>query len=192
MRFQLVLPSVSVILAVVLIRAGDMQIRKIVEIRRHHRGAEPVPDSYARARYFDYALNAPAWAALGDQRGMLWSEGNRWGPYLRYLLAVIGMWYLLGFLIDKRLEARKAEDARPRSWHVLVITALGLPYGLFLCRLMVSEFQPLRDYGYWLPLRKYEPWFIALVLAWGIGLIWAGCNSLLRLAKRIGAGNPQS
>ena len=76
MRFRLVLPVLSVILAVILLRVGDMQIEKFLDGRRPGRGGEPVPDSYARAKYFDYALNAPAWATLGEERGMLWHRST--------------------------------------------------------------------------------------------------------------------
>jgi hypothetical protein len=83
MRFRFVLPVLSIILAVILFRVGDMQIEKILDGRRPDRGSEPVPDSYARAKYFDYALNAPAWATLEEERGMLWSKSTLWGGNLK-------------------------------------------------------------------------------------------------------------
>jgi len=103
MRLRILLPLVSVILAVVLFRVGDMQIKKILDVRRQDRFAEPVPDAYARARYFDYAINAPAWATLGEKRGTLWPRSKPWERNLRYFLAVIVMWYLVGSSSTKDL-----------------------------------------------------------------------------------------
>jgi hypothetical protein len=57
---RVALPILSLILAVVSIRVGDEQFRRIAA-----RGLEePLPQSLARARYVDYALNAPAWASI--------------------------------------------------------------------------------------------------------------------------------
>lgn len=182
MRFRLVWPVLSVILAVILLRVGDMQIEKVLDGRRPDRGGEPVPDSYARAKYFDYALNAPAWATLGEERGMLWHRSTLWSGNLRYFVAVVGMWYLLGLQLDNKLDAKKTDGAPQRTWRRRIVAIMCALYGLFLCRLMLPEFVPLRGYGYWLPLRKYELWFIATVLAWGAGLMFAGLYSLFRRA----------
>jgi hypothetical protein len=161
-----------------------MQIKKILDVRRQDRFAEPVPDAYARARYFDYAINAPAWATLGEKRGTLWPRSKPWERNLRYFLAVIVMWYLVGLQFDKRSGARRVDNDRRGAWLGQVFAIICVLYGLFLCHLMLPEFVPLSDYGHWLPLRRYEPWFIAAVLTWGTGLVLAGSYSLFRRAKR--------
>jgi hypothetical protein len=92
------------------------------------------------------------------------------------------MWYLLGLHLDKKLGAKKTDGAPQRTWRGRIVALMCALYGIFLCRLMLPEFVPLRGYGYWLPLRKYELWFIATVLAWGGGLMFAGLYSPFRRA----------
>src|SRR5271156_180788 len=163
MRFRVVLPLSNVVLAIVLLHFGDNQAEKILDIRRHDLEHEPVPDTYARARYLDYALNAPAWATLGEGRNMLWEPSLHRGRDLRYLLAVILMWYLLGFQLDKRTGAKRTDGGQQRKWRKRVLGLACVLYGLFLYNLMTPEFAPLGGSGHWLPLRRYELWFIAAV-----------------------------
>ena len=145
-----------------------------------------MPDSYARARYADYALNAPAWAALGEPPGLIWHRTTYWtGRDLRYLLALIAMWYCLGWLLDKKRGSKRAGDGQRGSGWRRALALLGVLYGLFLCYLMLPEFMVLHDKedGFWLPHRRYELWFIAGVLVWGIGLILAGSHSLFHSSE---------
>ena len=94
MRLRVVLPVLSIILACMLFALGDVQTDKVMNVRRKTGYIEPIPDSYARARYLDYALNAPAWATLGEQRGKLRYRSTYWtGRDLRYFIALMVMWY---------------------------------------------------------------------------------------------------
>src|SRR5205807_3327891 len=118
MRFRFALPTLNVILAAILFHIGDLQTDKVMEIRSKSGFVEPVPDSYARARYLDYALNTPAWATLGEPRAMLRYRSTYWtGRDLRYFLALILMWYWLGLQLDNKFETKKKSVfPSPISW----------------------------------------------------------------------------
>jgi hypothetical protein len=187
MPLRVFLPVLSVILAAVLFHVGDMQAERILNVRRQTGFVEPVPDSYARAKYLDYVLNVPAWAILGEQRGMLWSPSTYWrGRDLRYFLAVILLWYIVGRELDNKLAAKRFDSIPQRTWWGRILALLCALYGLFLCYLMVPEFVPLRGYGYWLPLRRYEPWFIAAVISWGTGMALSGLYYMFRCSGPAG------
>jgi hypothetical protein len=181
MRFQIILPILNVILASICFHMGDVQAERIWKIRSHTGFVEPVPDSYARARYVDYALNAPAWATLGAQAGMLQSRSTYWtGRDLRYFLALIVMWYLIGSRVDENRANKERNMDKWMSLQNRASAAFCALYGLFLCYLMLPEVFPLRGYGQWLPNRKYELWFVGAVIVWGIGMTLFGSSSFLR------------
>jgi len=141
---------------------------------------EGLPFEAAVARYVDYALNAPAWATLLEQRGMRWSWSTYWsGRDLRYFLAVAVMWYLLGFWLDKRLNRTTIANSDHNGMRARAFAMACAAYGIFVCSSVLRDLVPVKAYGLWFPnLRPF--WFVAAVLAWGMGLIWAGSRSLLR------------
>jgi hypothetical protein len=177
MQYRIVLPLLSVALAVMLLRVGDRQRQKIVDLGHHE---EMVPHTYARARYLDYAINAPVWAIVEGQRDQLWPYSSPKNRDLGYILGVIVMWYLLGFQLDKKFVVTEARGRQPKRLWQRILGLACVCYGLFLYDLMTPEFVSLRGYGNWLPLRHYELWFIAAVLAWGVGMVLVGAYWLFR------------
>ena len=178
MRFRIILPLVSVVLGVLLFRLGDIQVKKIVTSA--HGAPEGTPIEFAMARYPHYALNAPAWAVLREERGMLWSPSTYWtGRDLRYFLAVIALWYLIGLHLDKRFALKRAGKALPRTWLGRIFAWACVAYGLFVCLSVLPDFIPLKGYGVWFP-NRHPYWFIAAVLGWGTAITVAGLYSLFR------------
>jgi hypothetical protein len=144
MRLRIVLPIFNVILAIVLLRVGDSQASRFWNERIKFGPAEPMPDSYARARYLDYAINAPAWATLGEPRGLIWSDYKQMERDTRYLLAVIIMWYLVGLQFDRNSRVKR-DGALKKRWIRRILGLACMLYGLFLYRLMIPEFDILHD-----------------------------------------------
>ncbi len=182
MRLRIVLPLASVVLGVVLFRVGDLQVRRAIAV---HGAYEGVQDGVATARYFDYALNAPAWALLGG-RGQLWGPSTYWTGYdLRYFLASAAMWFLIGLVADKRGRGQTENPTRKSTWKRLVGWTC-LCYGAFTCYAIFPQRGRL-------PLTAYRVailnslgrgwWWYALGLAWGLGLIAVGLYSLFRSKK---------
>jgi len=177
MRYRIVLPLFSVGLAVILLRVGDRQRQWIVDHGDHY---EMVPYTYARARYLDYAINAPVWAIAEGERNQFWPYSTPENRDRGYILGVIVMWYLLGSQFDKKYGERKTHGRQPgRLWKRILGVVCAL-YGLFLYNVMSPEFVPLRGYGHWFPLSRYDAWFIAAVLAWSLGMIFVGSYWLFR------------
>jgi hypothetical protein len=187
MRFRIILPLANVILGVALFRLGDMQVRRIVIANG---GApEGMPDIAAKAKYAHYALNAPAWALLGDTREMRWGWSTYWtGHDLHYFLAVMVMWFLIGLKLDRKLIGKPLGHAQGSKWWNRIVAWGYLLYGLFLCYRLVPGkpyFMSLKGYLDYLVtvLRSvlsggYGWWWYPLGLAWGLGLVSAGLYSL--------------
>lgn len=180
MRFRFLLPLMSVLLGVVLFRLGDLQVRKaVVEAGGAPEGMRM---EVAQARYVDYALNAPAWVIVREEHGMLWSPSTYFtGQDLRYFIAVIVMWYLIGLLLDKRVGRKKSVSEKPRPGLRRILALACSLYGLWICFSQVPDIIQLVRYikSYGWPNLRWS-WFMATVLAWGLGLILAGLFSLFR------------
>lgn len=180
MRFRIVLPIANVMLGMLLFHVGDLQARRIVAANAGHL-EEPLQDGVAEARYAHYALNAPAWALLGDTRNKLWGESTYWtGHDLHYLLAVAIMWFLIGLKLDRTSSG----DPRPAGKWRRIFAWSWIFYGLFVCYRLVSAL-PLSSEAYLRLLRsvmslEYGWWFLPAGLAWGIGLILTGAYILVR------------
>jgi len=186
MRLRIFLPLISAIFAMMLFHVRDKQVCRIRENRRVSGFMEPIPDTYSRARYLDYAINAPAWASLGENRGLLWHRSTYWtGRDLRFFLALIVMWYWLGSQVDKKVRPDETGGSQ-RGWWGRALALACVLYGVFMCSLMVPEVLFVYDktIGYWSPLREYEPWFVVAVISWGVGIILAGCYSLMSRPAR--------
>jgi hypothetical protein len=181
MRFRILLPIANVMLGVLLFHVGDLQARRIVAANAGHL-EEPLQDGVAKARYVHYALNAPAWALLGETRNKLWGASTYWtGHDLHYFLAVIIMWFLIGLKLDRTFS----RGPRPAGKWGRIFAWSCILYGLFVCYRLVSAL-PLSNKAYLLlSLRsvmslEYGWWFLPVGLAWGIGLILTGAYGLVR------------
>ncbi len=98
-RLRLLLPILNAVIALALFRFGYQ------EAQRAHQ--EPLP-ALERARYVNYALNVPAWAAqsvtpwiLHINEGVMYWKAMETEPDWWYLLYVILMWYYIGLRLDK-------------------------------------------------------------------------------------------
>ncbi len=186
MRFRFFLPAGNVILGLLLFHWGDVQVRRILVTNG---GAlEGITDVAARAKYVHYALNAPAWALLGDTRNRLWSPSTlRSTDELLYFLAVILLWFSIGLVLDRQLKGRD-QPAIKAKWCKYILASTYITYGLFTCYSVFprkSYVTTLDDYltslGDAVLRGGYGWWWYPLGLAWGLGLIVAGVYSLLRL-----------
>jgi hypothetical protein len=185
MRFRILLPLASVVLGAVLFRVGDLQVRKAIAV---HGSYEGVLDGAARARYLDYALNAPAWAALGDTRDRRWSASTYWTGYdLRYFLAVIVMWFLIGLVLDRRSREKRGLKNPKKTKGNGILAWACLLYGLFTCYSIFPgrPFSiPLKSYFLWLGSALMGLWWwYTLGLAWGLALIAVALYSMFRIKK---------
>jgi hypothetical protein len=112
LRFSL--PLASLVLGVLLFHLGDIQVRRtLIE----QGGAfEGMPDIAAEAKYVHYALNAPAWTIIIGTTDGRWSPSTYWsGRDVRYFLAVIMMWYLIGLRLDRKLQIGWGRRT-PKTW----------------------------------------------------------------------------
>jgi hypothetical protein len=193
MRFRIMLPIANVMLGVVLFHVGDLQARRIVAANAGHL-EEPLQDGVAKARYIHYALNAPAWALLGDTRDSLWETSTYWtGHDLHYFLAVTIMWFLIGLKLDRTSSGGHRSAGKWGgifAWSCILL-------GIFVCYTLISA-PPLSIKAYLLlsfrSVIRLENgwWFLPVGLAWGIGLIltgayglvlWKGARKGLRFAR---------
>jgi hypothetical protein len=118
---------------------GDLQARNLVTAGGLFEG---LPAEAAVARYVDYALNAPAWATLLEQRGMRWSKSTYWsGRDLRYFLAVGVMWYVVGLWLDHKLNRTTTANSNYNRMSARVFAIACATYGIFVCSSV------LRGYG---------------------------------------------
>jgi len=175
MRYRIILPVFSIVLGVVAFRIGDWQVRNL-QVSAQRGASEGIPVEAAAARYPHYAINAPAWAVLGEKREMRWSPSTYWtGRDLRYLLAVMLMWYVVGYHIDKRVGNKR----RPKEWVNQIVALAYLGCGFLVFHSIYGDFVPLSAYGVTLP-NMHAFWFTAAVLLWGCGLLLNGSRMLLR------------
>jgi len=181
MRFRIVLPVSNVILGALLFHLGDIQAKRIIVDSGGAR-TEGLTDVAATARYVDYALNAPAWALLGDTRDRLWSPSTYWSGYdLRYFLAVIVMWFLIGLALDQRSKGRNRQKAPLRTKWAGILAWGCVVWGLFTCYSIFPRrpyLMPLKNYLSGLvgavSSGGYGWWWCPLGLAWGLALTAGG------------------
>lgn len=181
-RFKVVLPIVQLALALGLFAIGQAEDDRIRwaaydPITNTSKNSEGVRDIFKRARYADYAINAPAWFAqentpwvlnIGGRAmlfGILDSESDWY-----YMLYVVLMWFGIGVVLDRLFRSHAATDFLKKSWGTQLISLALVGYGL----LMIWTHPRLG------PLRQYENWFIASIFVWGFGLIFAGIYGLKR------------
>lgn len=188
--FRFALPTVNICLGISLFHWGDDQVKRIAIANG---GFEhPPSDAIATAKYVHYALNAPAWAILGDTRNRMWDLSTYWtGHDLYYFLLVAVMSFFIGFQLDNLRGGNRRESAVAGTLTRITGWACCL-YGLFVCYQVFPSrpyFISLRDY-----FRSYLPtmfgmshvegwWWLAIGLAWGLGLVVFGVHSLFRIAK---------
>lgn len=155
--WRFVLPVLNLAIAVPLFHMGYQQSR-----RAH---MEPLP-AIERARYVEYALNIPAWAAqsvtpwvLHLNEGVTHWEAMETERDWWYMLYVMLMWYYIGRRLDERRRGHVvSEPKRSTSWTFLRRVFLLL-YGLYICFRASSVSWYL------------ERWFIAAAVAWGVALM---------------------
>ena len=163
---RLLLPALNVLIAVGLLRMGYQ------EAQQAHQ--EPLP-MLERARYVDYALNIPAWAAqsvtpwmLHINKGVTYWKAMETERDWWYLLYVILMWYYIGLRLDRHKTGNVVSEHKKRNlWTVLGRVFLVL-YGIFIC------FRAFTIPWY------LEPWFIVAAIGWGVALIIGNLYFLLR------------
>lgn len=178
-RFRILLPLLSIALGSALFHWGDLQARSLVATTRGI--SEGMVDVAARARYLDYALNAPAWALLGDTRQRLWTPSTYWRGYdLYYLLVVALMWFLIGLALDKRHGARDGHFIPGNTTWNWILAWGCFVWGLFTWFSMFPakpNFVSWKDYfsnlSGALASGGYGWWWYPLSFAWGLAL--AGC-----------------
>lgn len=169
MRFRILLPIVALVLSIAMGKLGEAQLNG--ELLNMRGGLEPFPSDFAVATFVDYSDNAPAWVAALNlalsppPAGTPWStsrlfpvEKSDW--WYRFFLVV--MWFLIGYQLDRRPKANPATPLAAIRWRKRLFAVLAVLYGAFLCFMAV--------FG----LARLETWFQVPVLAWGIGLIFAG------------------
>ncbi|MGO9444243.1 MAG: hypothetical protein ACLPXB_05615 [Thiobacillaceae bacterium] len=185
MQLRIILPLGNVILGVLLFHFGDIQVLRIVV---GNGGApEGMPDGAATAKYVHYALNAPAWAALGETRQLRWDPSTYWrGHDLYYFLAVIVISYLIGLGLDDRFGTRTDERVPSKGRWNRVLASAFLLYGLYIFYRVIPEWSSLISMkAGTLALLSRAPgwWFVAAGLSWGLGLVSLGLWTLLRPHK---------
>ncbi len=156
-HMRLLLPALNVLLALALFRLGHQ------EAQRAHQ--EPLP-ALERARYVDYALNIPAWAAQSvtpwmlhiNERVTYWkameTERDWW-----YMLYVILMWYYVGMRLDEHRPGDVVSGNKKSTRWAFLRRVFLLLFGIFIC------FRAFMIPWY------LEHWFIAAAVAWGVALI---------------------
>jgi len=183
--FKIALPLLNVILGVALFYWGDVQARKIIVA---HGGAleEGLVDVAAEARYFHYALNAPAWALLRDRRQGRWSPSTYWRDYdLHYFLVVIVLWFSIGFAIDRRLSGGYFERAPRKTWWNRILAWVCILWGL------VTGYSIMPSFSSILPVLKsvirggYGWWWLPMGLAWSLGLVAAGLYFMFGFKRKL-------
>jgi hypothetical protein len=167
-RFCISLPVVFLILSVVLAMIGEAQRSRIAE-GAGSRPAHAVADYFATARFIDYAINAPAWAAASNMPHIFHVEDSGWGLLLHkadgwYFFFVVVMWFFIGYRLDAWYDANRIGQSLPPASQKLPLRTLCTVYGIFIC---------------YSALRWYAPWsvntpFGVEASAWGAGLIFAG------------------
>lgn len=164
---RLLLPILNVVIVLVLFRVGYQQAQ-----RAHQ---EPFP-ALERARYVDYALNIPAWAAQSVTPWMFHiNEGVTYWKAMQterdwwYVLYVILMWYHIGLHFDHHRPKCEDKGREKITRWVYFKRVFLLFFGIFIC------FRAFTIPWY------LEPWFIAAALGWGIPLI---IGNLYLLARR--------
>ena len=166
------LPVLNVLIAVALFHVSYEQTRRpLME--------GPTP-RIERARYVEYALNIPAWAAqsitpwvLHINEGVTYWEAMETERDWWYMLYVILMWYYIGRRLDERRLGDVVSEHKKSTRWAFLRRVLLLSYGLFICFRAFSAFSFSWYY--------LEHWFIAAAVAWGIALI---IGSLYFLARR--------
>jgi hypothetical protein len=172
-RFRLLLPPIFLGLSITLMALGQAQIKWVVDAVSS-RSARHLSfgniDILARASFVDSALNAPAWAAAQNMPYVLrvegWLSGDsslRFQADLWYLLFVVLMWFLIGYRLDRWREEELT--GQTSSFGHLRVRVFLVICGAFVCWSAVKYNSAGWD---------YEKWFLAAVLAWGVGLIFAG------------------
>jgi hypothetical protein len=190
MHLRILLPITNIIIGAMLFCWGDMQVRRIAESNGGAR-AEGITDVAAEARYVHYALNAPAWALLGDTREKLWSPSTYWyGRDLGYLLAVAILWFLIGSALDKRIRNDQTKHVLLRPSWAKFLGFFFIIYGMFVCYSTFPskpDFVPLKDHIFdligaiW--RRGYGWWFYVIAFGWAVGLMSAGLALAFRAQK---------
>lgn len=163
---RILLPVLNLAIAVALFRAGHQQAQ-----RAHQ---EPIP-MIETARYAEYALNIPAWAAQSVTPWMLHiNEGGTYWETMEterdwwYMLYLILMWYYIGRRLDGHASGDVvAGNRKSISWLFLRRVFL-LSYGIFIC------FRVFTIPWY------LERWFIAAAIGWGIALVIGNLYFLVR------------
>lgn len=165
-RLGLLLPILNVVIALALFRLGYQ------EAQRAHQ--EPLP-ALERARYVNYALNVPAWAAQSVTPWMLHiNEGVTYWKAMEterdwwYLLYVILMWYYIGLRLDKYRTGDVTSEHKNSISRAVLRRVFLLLYGIFIC------FRAFTIPWY------LEPWFIVAAIGWGVALIIGNLYLLLR------------
>jgi hypothetical protein len=181
LRYRIILPLVSVILGVFLFHLGDIEVRRTVVANG---GApEGMADAAATAKYVHYALNTPAWVITGDTRETRWSQSTYWtGHDLLYFVAVIVLWYLIGLKLDKG-NGINAGYAPPNTVWFRILAWACLLYGVFVCYSVIPKcpsFMTSKNCALALLSWGHGWWFVAIGLAWGLGLISGSVYSLSR------------
>ncbi len=178
---RILLPLLNVLLAGILLYIGHLQMLHQIRLRQHPYGMyEGIPETYERARFLSYAMNAPAWAARiwmspevldpetvlsGNAHHGLRSaipEGNDWW----YLLFVGLMWYFIGSRLEQWRSARTRGSTRqaPR-WPDQLLRLTYIAYGLFVLETALKLYR-MRGH--------FESWFVIAVFAWGAGITAGG------------------
>jgi hypothetical protein len=173
-RYQIFLPIVLLLVAVVLNKVGDFQMGRLerASVDKYGFMEHPLPQDYAMARYLDYGLNAPAWL-LSVKMPFLFSRQERFSccGFMRsekdweYLILVVVMWYIIGGILDRRRTYQdRSKTSQSSIWRNGLARVLCGLYGAFLCYSVLEFYQPP-----W----NYPRWFVVPLALWGVAMILA-------------------
>jgi hypothetical protein len=183
MWLRFVFPLLNLVVAVLLFHVGDMQVRRVASASQVLE--EPINDGVAKARYVEYALNAPAWALLGDTRAGIWSPSSYWSGYnLRFFALASAIWFLLGVAFEKRDAVKNSVLAGKRTLWTLAFSCTCIFWGVLTCHAILPEKPTLMSFpNYALAVASNATdwwWWYLFGLAWGMALILSGLSFLFR------------
>lgn len=168
MRLRFILPPVFLALSVVLSIWGEAQMDKANALAINPRSGnvhESLNPNLATARFVDYAINTPAWAASRDMPYILpfdWS-GRKFG-FLRggvqqdiwYLMFIPLWWFFAGWFFDQRWS--RAHRLKGRRLACFGFISVG-----------ILIFAIVVEYSQW-----NKAWFIIVNCCWAFSLLLLG------------------
>lgn len=193
---RILLPSCFLLLSIALTNISERHRMAIIDdiVSRWGSLHEPMPDAVAWERFVDFAINGPAWGAAWSiprtqtldveshltphVRSLFYGRIMRYDVHWWYYIFLIGMWFVVGTVIDRipKRNVAAGEHAHPKLvwlWPPMLIS-----YGIFVAYTGWS-------YREW----EYGDRFIFCIYAWGVVLVLFGLSigvrSILQLRRSL-------